>query len=162
MPLTSSASARSLETGPSTPPSRKSQAGHALALKALPARSQQPPGRAQRPSSRLADRVTGAEQPGGLGALRRLRGRAARALLAHDGAGVLLVLVLVLGLTLGLKMPADSDMPYPWNRVGEVGTQGPISRTWCKEHACSQVMLPQRQPWSGGRVLIVRALTGAG
>lgn len=136
MPLTTSASARSLETGPSTPPCRKAQAGHALAFKALPARSQQPPGRAQRPSSRLADRVAAAEQPGCLGALRRLYGRAARALLAHDCAGVLLAFVLVLGLTLGLMMPADSDMPFPWNRVGEVSTQGPTP-SWRLRRTCT-------------------------
>ncbi|KAK9824845.1 hypothetical protein WJX81_006232 [Elliptochloris bilobata] len=43
-----------------------------------------------------------------------------RTLLSNDGAGVLLVMVLVLGVTLGLAMPADSEMPYPWNRIGEV------------------------------------------
>jgi hypothetical protein len=51
----------------------------------------------------------------------RVRELAAQRLeaLAEDGSGFL-VLACFFGLLLGLALPADSAMPHPWNRVGEV------------------------------------------
>lgn len=113
MPLTASSSARSLETGPSTPPRKGGQLGQPQVPRHLTTRP-------QRPSTRLADRVAAAEHQEAFHRLRDKAVRRLRSCVCEDGAGLLLVLALVLGVTLGLAMPADSEMPYPWNRIGEV------------------------------------------
>ena len=101
--LTKSWSARSLETAlPATP---KKGAPHGL-----------------RPSARLLDRLDALEQRDGWQRLRDRIARRLRGCLSEDGAGLLLVLALTLGVTLGMTLPADSDMPYPWNRIGEART----------------------------------------